>query len=201
MKEFVLDDSVIVGKNVVIEQFAVVKGNTMLGDNVVVGSFSYVENSVIGENTVVKASRITDSTVGANCIVGPNAHVREQSVVGDNCRIGNFVELKKSVLKNGVKASHLAYVGDALVGENTNIGCGVVFVNYDGISKNKTVVGKNCFLGCNANLVAPLTIGDNVFVACGTTVDHDLQSNAFSIGRCYQTVKENRADTYLKKPQ
>lgn len=199
MQDFVLENSVIVGKNVVIEPFAVVKGNTMLGDNVVIGSFSYVENSVIGDGTVVRSSRVTDSTVGANCTLGPNAHLRQGTVVEDCCRIGNFVEIKNSTLKCGVKASHLAYIGDAFVGEKTNVGCGTVFVNYNGKTKSKTIVGKNCFLGCNSNLIAPVTLGDNVFVACGTTVDHDLPTDAFSIGRSYQTVKEGRAQRYLKK--
>ncbi len=198
MQQYILDNTVVVGKDVVIEPFAVVKGNTVLHDGCVIGSFSYVENSEIGENTVVKSSRITDSVVGANCTVGPNAHLRDGATIGNNCRIGNFVEVKKSVLGDFVKASHLAYVGDATVGKHTNIGCGVIFVNYDGINKHHTTVGENCFIGCNANLVAPLTIGNGCFVACGTTVDKDVPDGAFSIGRSYLVVKEGRAEKYLK---
>lgn len=197
---YILDESVVVGTNVTIEPFAVVKGNTVLQDGCVVGSFSYIEDSVIGQNTVVKSSRIVSSKVGANCTVGPNAHLRDNTVVGEGCRIGNFVEIKNSILGNGVKASHLAYIGDASVGKNTNIGCGVIFVNYDGKRKHKTTVGKNCFIGCNTNLVAPLTVGDNCFVACGTTVDKDIPSGTFGIGRSYLTLKEGRAVYYLKKP-
>lgn len=196
---FVLDKTVKVGNNVTIEPFAVVKGNSVLCDGCVVGSFSYVENSTIGANTVVKSSRICDSTVGANCTVGPNAHLRENAVVGDDCRVGNFVEIKKSTLHQGVKASHLSYVGDATVGSNTNIGCGVIFVNFDGKAKHHTEVGENCFIGCNANLVAPVTIGNGAFVACGTTVDKDVPDGAFCIGRSYLTVKEGRARKYIKK--
>ena len=162
------------------------------------GSFSYLENAVIGANTVVKSSRICDSIVGSDCSVGPNAHLRGNARVGEFCRVGNFVEIKKSTLQNGVKASHLAYIGDAFVGRNTNIGCGVIFVNYDGKEKHKTTVGENCFIGCNANLVAPLYIGDGCFVACGTTVDKDVPDGAFSIGRSYLTVKEGKAQKYLK---
>ncbi|MBQ8434207.1 MAG: hypothetical protein IJX23_05335 [Clostridia bacterium] len=156
---YILDESVVVGTNVTIEPFAVVKGNTVLQDGCIVGSFSYIQDSVIGQNTVVKSSRIVSSKVGANCTVGPNAHLRDNTVVGEGCRIGNFVEIKNSTLGNGVKASHLAYIGDASVGKNTNIGCGVIFVNYDGKRKHKTTVGKNCFICCNTNLVAPLTVG------------------------------------------
>ena len=198
---YILDESVKVGNNVTIEPFAVVKGNTVLGDGCVVGSFSYLENATIGANTVVKSSRIIGSTVGQNCTIGPNAHLRDNAIVGDNCRIGNFVEVKNSTLEGGVKASHLAYIGDAFVGENTNIGCGVIFVNYDGKHKHKTYVGKNCFVGCNTNLVAPVTVDDNCFIACGTTVDKDMPSGTFGIGRSYLVMKEGRAVYYLKKPQ
>ena len=199
MAEYILEESVKVGKNVTIEPFAVIKGNSVLGDGCVVGSFSYIENSTIGADTVVKSSRITDSSVGCNCTVGPNAHLRDNAKVGNSCRVGNFVEIKKSVLHDGVKAAHLSYIGDAEVGARTNIGCGVVFVNFDGREKHKTTVGEDCFIGCNANLVAPLTVGRDCFVACGTTVDKDMPDGAFSIGRSYLTVKEGRAQKYLKK--
>lgn len=200
MKKYYLEDTVKVGKNVTIEPYAVIKGNTILGDGCVIGSFSYLDNAVVGSGTVVRSSRITDSVVGENCTVGPNAHLRDHAEIGNNCRIGNFVEVKKSVLHDGVKASHLSYVGDAEVGQGTNIGCGVIFVNYDGKIKHHTSVGENCFIGCNSNLVAPLTVGKNCFIACGTTVDKDVPDGAFSIGRSYLTVKEGRADKYLKKP-
>lgn len=199
MAEYVLEDSVKVGANVTIEPFAVVKGNTVLEDGCVIGSFSYIENSQIGRNTVVKSSRITDSVVGCNCTVGPNAHLRDGTTVGNDCRIGNFVEIKKSVLHDDVKAAHLSYVGDAEVGARTNIGCGVIFVNFDGKTKHRTTVGDDCFIGCNTNLVAPLTVGNGCFVACGTTVDKDVPDGAFSIGRSYLTVKEGQAHKYLKR--
>ena len=199
MAEYVLEDSVKVGNNVTIEPFAVVKGNTVLGDGCVVGSFSYIDNSTIGQGTVVRSSRITDSTVGDNCTIGPNAHLRDNATVGNGCRVGNFVEIKNSTLHDGVKAAHLSYVGDAEVGARTNIGCGVIFVNFDGKTKHHTTVGEDCFIGCNANLVAPLTVGKGCFVACGTTVDKDVPDGAFSIGRSYLTVKEGRASKYLKR--
>lgn len=199
MQQFVLEDTVKVGKNVTLEPYCVVKGNSVLCDGCVVGSFCYVENSVIGQNTQLKSSRVCESTVGENCTVGPNAHLRNNAKIGNNCRIGNFVEVKNSTLGNGVKASHLAYIGDATVGGGTNIGCGVIFVNYDGKSKFHTTVGQNCFIGCNSNLVAPLNIGDNCFVACGTTVDKDVPDGAFGIGRSYLTVKEGKAKKYLTR--
>lgn len=199
MQQYILDDTVKVGNNVTIEPFAVVKGNTVLRDGCTIGSFSYICNADIGENTVVNASRICDSTVGANCTIGPYAHLRNNAAVGDNCRAGNFVEIKKSVLQQNVKASHLSYIGDAEVGAKTNIGCGVIFVNYDGKTKHKTAVGKNCFIGCNSNLVAPVNVGDDCFVACDTTVTEDVPDGAFVIGRSKMTVKEDAAGKYLGK--
>ena len=194
-----IDPSVVVEDGAIIEPFAVIKGRSVLKKGCVVGSFSYVEDSVIGKNIVVRSSRICGSTVGDNCTVGPDAHLRNNARVGDGCRIGNFVEIKNSTLESGVKAAHLSYIGDATVGANTNVGCGVIFVNYDGREKHRTTVGKNCFIGCNSNLVAPLTMGDDCFVACGTTVNKDVESGSFLIGRCYLTVKENRAHKYLTK--
>ena len=199
MSEYFLESSVRVGKDVIIEPFAVIKGNTVLCDGCVVGSFSYIENSTIGRNTVVKSSRVTDSFVGDNCTVGPNAHLRNNAHVGNDCRIGNFVEIKNSHLHDGVKSAHLSYIGDAEVGARTNIGCGVVFVNFDGLQKHRSTVGEDCFIGCNANLVAPVTVGKDCFVACGTTVDKNLPDGAFCIGRSYLTIKEGKAHKYLKK--
>ena len=118
--------------------------------------------------------------------------------MGDNCRVGNYVEIKRSILHDGVKAAHLSYIGDADVGARTNIGCGVIFVNFDGKLKHRASVGEDCFIGCNANLVAPLTVGKGCFIACGTTVDKDMPDGAFSIGRSYLTVKEGKAGKYLK---
>ena len=198
MSEYILEDTVKVGANVVIEPFAVVKGNTVLADGCVIQSFSYIDNSTIGRNSVIRSSRVTDSTVGDNCTVGPNAHLRDNARVDNDCRIGNFVEVKNSHLHDGVKAAHLSYVGDAEVGARTNIGCGVVFVNFDGRTKHHTAVGEDCFIGCNANLVAPVKLGKECFVACGTTVDKDMPDGSFSIGRSYLTIKENKAYQYIK---
>lgn len=195
--QYIIDPSVVVEEGVTVEPFAVVKGNSVLKKGCTVGSFCYICNSVIGQDTQVRASRLTDCKVGDNCVVGPYAHLRDGAVVGNDCRVGNFVEVKRSRLADRVKAAHLAYIGDAEVGSDTNVGCGVIFVNYDGKTKHRTKVGNNCFIGCNSNLVAPLHIGNNCFVACGTTVDKDAPDGAFLIGRSYVVVKEGRAHKYL----
>ena len=200
MQLYYMDDTVTVGDNVTIEPYAVILGNTILRDGCTVGSFSYLINADIGENAVVNASRVVDSKVGANCSVGPYSHLRNGAVVGDDCRIGNFVEIKKSDLQCKVKASHLSYIGDAQVGAGTNVGCGVIFVNYDGKTKHRTTVGKNCFIGCNSNLIAPVKVGDDCFVACDTTVTSDVPSGSLVIGRSKMTVKQDRASKYISTP-
>ena len=160
-------------------------GVEIFAPNVICGNTHIKQGSVVYPYCFLQGCQ-----VGCECQVGPFATIRQGCVVGDNCRIGNFVELKNSVVDDRVKVAHLAYVGDARVGCDTNVGCGVVFANYDGKTKHKTYVGKNCFLGCNSNLVAPLVIDDGCFVAAGTTVTNDLGKNTFAIGRVRQVTKD-----------
>jgi len=135
---------------------------------------------------------ISDSIIGKGAIVGPFSHLRPETVVCDNAKVGAFVEIKKSTIGLGSKVPHLSYVGDASIGENTNIGCGVVFCNYDGTNKHKTSVGNNCFIGSNCNLIAPLKIGDNCFTAAGSTIAKELPSGTFAIERTAQINKQNK---------
>lgn len=194
-----ISDSVSVGSGTTIEPFCVLTGATTVGCNCVVGSFSYLKNARVLDGAEIRSSRVTDSTVGQNTTVGPNAHLRQNAAVGDDCRVGNFVELKNSSLGQGSKASHLAYVGDAEVGKGCNVGCGAVFVNYDGKTKHRTEVGDNVFIGCNCNLVAPVRIANDCFIACATTVTKDTDRDDFVIGRSRETVKPNTANKYLVK--
>ena len=143
----------------------------------------------IGSNCRIESSYIRDSIIGDHVTVGPFAHIRNQSIVSDNVRIGNFVEIKKSTLSKGVKSAHLTYLGDSEIGENTNIGCGTITVNYDGTNKHKTVIGKNSFIGSNVNLIAPITIGDNATIAAGSTINEDVPSDSLAIARERQTTK------------
>ena len=171
--------------------------NTYIGEDVEIGSDTTIfpgsviyGKSIIGEETEIKSSYIMDSKVGNGSVVGPYAHLRNDAVVGDNCRIGNFVEIKNSTLDVGVKSAHLAYIGDAEVGRNVNFGCGAITANYDGKSKHKTVIQENAFIGSNVNLVAPITIGSNALLAAGSTINKDVPSNALGIARSRQTIKE-----------
>lgn len=173
--------------------------NCQIKDNVVIDTNSYLINSVIEENTKIMSSVIENSIVGKMCNVGPFSHIRENSTIKNDCRVGNFVEIKNSTIGNETKIAHLAYVGDATVGEKCNIGCGVVFVNYNGKIKQKTIVKNNCFIGCNCNLIAPVVIESNSYICAGTTVTEDVNSLDFVIGRVKQQVKPNLAKRYLKE--
>lgn len=151
-------------------------------------SASLVRDSEICSGASVETSHIADSFVGERATIGPFARLRGANIAAC-CRIGDFVEVKASSLGDGAKAAHLAYIGDAEVGARTNIGCGTVFCNYDGKQKHPSKVGEDCFIGANANLVAPIYVGDGAFIAAGTTLTEDVPQNSFSIGRARQTTK------------
>ena len=163
-----------------------------------VDCFSVVKDSIIQSGVEVTQSYIEQSVIGENSKIGPFARIRPNSEIGKNCKIGNFVEIKNSKIGDGTKISHLAYVGDAVVGKNCNIGCGVIFANYNGKEKNKIEIGDNVFIGSNCNLIAPLKIESNVYICAGTTVTEDLKTDDFVIGRVKQVVKKGRAKDYLK---
>ncbi len=144
--------------------YCVILGETRIGADTVICSFSHIDQSTIGEN----------------CTIGPYARLRCGCVIGDGCRIGNFVEIKNSRLGNRVKTAHLAYIGDATLGNDCNVGCGAIFCNYDGSKKHESVVGDRCFIGSNVNLIAPIKLGDDCFVSAGTTLSDSLPPNTFA---------------------
>ncbi|MCM1305915.1 MAG: hypothetical protein NC037_05105 [Bacteroides sp.] len=182
-----IDDTVKIESGAQILPFSRIEGDSVIKRDAKVGA-SYVRNSVVESGACVEMSHIADSCVRARATVGPFARLRGAQI-GEGCRIGDFVEVKASRLAGGVKASHLSYVGDAEVGEGTNVGCGTVFCNYDGKEKHKTTVGSKCFLGANTNLIAPVVVGDNAFIAAGTTVTRDVCDSSFTIGRVRQDTK------------
>ena len=145
-----------------------------------------INNSNIGDNVQIESSVIIDSQVGDNTTVGPFAYIRPESVIGNNVRIGDFVEIKKSTIGNNTKVSHLTYVGDSEVGERCNFGCGTVTVNYDGKKKHKTIIGNDSFIGCNTNLVSPVTVEDNTYIAAGSTITNDVKSGELAVARARQ---------------
>ena len=182
-----IDDTVKIASGAQILPFSRVEGDSIIKANAKI-SASYIRNSVVESCASVEMSHIVDSCVRARATVGPFARLRGAQI-GAGCRIGDFVEVKGSRLGDGVKASHLSYVGDAEVGDGTNVGCGTVFCNYDGKDKHKTTVGSKCFIGANTNLIAPVVVGDNAFIAAGTTVTRDVCDSSFTIGRVRQDTK------------
>ncbi len=197
-KSIFIDKTVVIGDNVVIYENNRLEGNTVIGDNVILMPGNHIINGVIGSGTTVNCSQIQDAKCGKNCKIGPWSRLRPKAELKDDVHIGNFVEVKNAVIGNGTKANHLAYIGDADVGENCNIGCGAIFVNYNGKIKQRTVIGNNCFIGSNTNVIAPVSVEDNVYVCAGTNLTGDLKCDDFVIGRVRQVVKENRAHEYLK---
>lgn len=186
-------------KGAVVERGARVVGNCVVEKNALIGGNCEIIDSVIGENSEIRCSVVERARVGKNSKIGPYAYLRPDSVVGDGCRVGDFVELKNCRFGNGSKAAHLSYVGDAEVGENVNIGCGVVFANYNGKTKSKSCVGSGSFIGSNCNLIAPVSVGAGSFLAAGTTLTRNLGENDFCIGRSRETVKNGGAKKYLGK--
>lgn len=166
--------------------------NSVIEGGVVIFPNSVIINSVIKENTIVYSSYIEDSEVGFDCVIGPYAHIRPNTKIANSVKIGNFVEIKKSEIKSGTKVSHLTYVGDSEVGKNCNFGCGTITCNYDGVNKHKTIIGDNVFIGSNTNLIAPIEIKDNCFIAAGSTITKNLEENTFAISRVSQREKPKR---------
>jgi len=186
-----IEDTVELAADVVIEPQTHLRGTTRIGSGSHIGPGCLIQNSTLGEGVTARYSVITDSQIADYSDIGPFAHIRQQSVVGDRCRVGNFVELKKAVLGNQTKASHLAYLGDALLGDRVNIGAGTITANYDGVRKHQTRIGDGTKTGSNSVLVAPVTLGENVTVAAGSTITEDVPANALVIARSRQVVKPN----------
>lgn len=196
-----VEDTVRLCAGAVVRSGARVRGESFVGEDAEIGAGSELYDSFVGAGTMVRASVLDRARVGAHCTVGPFAYLRPGTSVGDGCRVGDFVELKNVSVGDGCKISHLAYVGDALLGRRVNVGCGAVFVNYDGRKKSSTRVGDGCFIGSNCNLVAPLEIGNGAFIAAGTTLTRDLADGDFCIGRSRETVKPGRGRAYFDPPE
>lgn len=186
-----IESDVKIGQDTIIYPGTMLKGKTIIGENCQIGPNSEINKSEIGDETVVRQSVVHNSSVGAHVNIGPFAHIRPASKIADDVKIGNFVEIKKAVFGKGSKASHLSYIGDAEVGEKVNIGCGSITVNYDGKNKYLTKIEDGVFVGCNSNLVAPVTVGKGAYVAAGSTITKDVPGNALAIARAQQMNKED----------
>ena len=198
-KSIFIEPTVIIGDNVTIYENNRICGNTIIKDGAVIMPNCFIVDTVIGENSKINASQTDSAVVGKNCDVGPFARLRPKAEICDNAKIGNFVEIKNAIVGKGTKVNHLAYVGDAELGENCNVGCGAIFVNYNGRTKSRTIVGDECFIGSNCNIIAPVVIESRSYICAGTTITEQVHTDDFVIGRVRQEVKEGRAHQYLKE--
>jgi bifunctional UDP-N-acetylglucosamine pyrophosphorylase/glucosamine-1-phosphate N-acetyltransferase len=189
----------VIGRDTVLYPGTVITGATTIGEDCVVGPNSEIKDCHIGNNTSIRQSVTHDSEIGNDVNIGPFAHVRPASKIGNEVKLGNFVEVKKATFGEGSKASHLSYIGDAEVGKDVNLGCGSITVNYDGKNKYLTKIEDGVFVGCNSNLVAPVTIGKNAYVAAGSTITEDVPGDSLSIARARQVNKENYVEKLHNK--
>ncbi|MDR2939574.1 MAG: hypothetical protein LBV08_04545 [Clostridiales bacterium] len=185
-----------IGCDTVIYPNVFIEGSTIIGEDCVIRANSRIVNSTIANGAIIDQSIILDSQIGEKTTVGPFAYIRPNTVVGEQCRIGDYVELKNSTVGNKTKIPHLTYIGDADVGSGTNIGCGTVTVNYDGTCKHRTVIKDNTFIGCNTNLVAPVEVGVNAYTAAGSTITDNIPEGTLAIARARQVIKAG-----WKRPQ
>lgn len=185
------EEDVKVGRDTVIYPGVVLQGKTVIGDNCQILGTTRIIDSTLGDNIKVESSVIEESILEEGVTVGPFAHLRPKSHLKEKVHIGNFVEIKKSTLEKGVKAGHLTYLGDAQIGEDTNIGAGTITCNYDGKNKFKTVVGKNSFIGSDSMLVAPVIIGENALVGAGSVITKDVPDNSLAVSRSKQIIKND----------
>jgi len=186
----VIDTQVEVGADTVIEPYVQLLGATKIGEDCRVRSYSVVQNSAIANGVLVRNSCVLDEAkVGVGAMIGPYAHLRPGSEIGEGAHVGNFVETKKTRMGRGSKANHLSYLGDAEIGAGVNIGAGAITCNYDGMHKHTTKIGDGVFVGSDATLVAPLTIGEGAYIAAGSCITEDVPDGALALGRSRQTTK------------
>ncbi|MDC0207563.1 bifunctional UDP-N-acetylglucosamine diphosphorylase/glucosamine-1-phosphate N-acetyltransferase GlmU [Pseudomonadota bacterium] len=182
------------GKDCSVDVNVIFEGTVILGENVTIKSNVVLQDVSIGDNSVIESfSHLSSATVGSNCNIGPYARLREGSEIGNNAKVGNFVETKKTKLGDGAKANHLAYLGDADIGSKTNIGAGTITCNYDGTNKHQTTIGEESFIGTNSSLVAPVNIGKGAYVGAGSVITKDVPDEALAVGRGKQVIKEDWA--------
>ena len=192
----VIDSTVEVGADTVIEPFVQLLGNTKIGEDCRVRSFSVIENSTLANKVLVRQGCIiADSRIEHGALIGPYSHLRPESEIGEGAHVGNFVETKKIKLGKGSKANHLTYLGDAEIGSETNVGAGVITCNYDGVNKHRTLIGDRVFVGSDSTLVAPLAIGNGAYIAAGSCITEDVPEDALALGRARQTMKEGWASS------
>jgi bifunctional UDP-N-acetylglucosamine pyrophosphorylase / glucosamine-1-phosphate N-acetyltransferase len=188
-----------IGQDTVIEPGTHLVGKTIIGIGCTIGPNTRLTDVTVGNNTKIFLSHADSAVIGSSIKMGPFANIRPKSKLEDGVRIGNFVEINRSHLHEGVKVNHLTYIGDAEIGDETNIGAGTITCNYDGVNKHRTKIGSHAFIGTNSTLVAPLTIGDDSFVAAGSVITSDVPKDAGAFGRARQETKDGWAARWRQK--
>ena len=178
-----IDPRVTIGRGTVVLPGSILRGETVIGRNCVIGPNAMVRSCTVGDDTEINASQANESTIGSRTHVGPFAYIRPGCTIGDDIKVGDFVEVKNSTIGDGTKISHLTYVGDSDVGKKVNFGCGTVTTNYDGFKKYRCTIGDGAFLGCNTNLVAPVTVGEGSYTAAGSTITEEVPPDALAVAR------------------
>jgi bifunctional UDP-N-acetylglucosamine pyrophosphorylase/glucosamine-1-phosphate N-acetyltransferase len=195
-----IEDDVKVGKGTSIAPHCHLKGNTVLGQNVNLEAGAWIKDSEVGDGAAILSySHLESVVIKGAASIGPFARLRPGTLIEEDVKIGNFVETKKAHFHKGAKASHLSYVGDAEIGEESNLGCGFITCNYDGKNKHKTTIGKRTFIGSDTQVVAPVKVGDDCFIACGSTITQNMDSGSFAVSRGRQETKPGMAKRFLKK--
>ncbi len=190
----VIDPQVQVAPGTIIEPFVQLLGTTRIGAQCRIRSYTVIEDCILGNDVLVRQNCVLEeSSIADGARIGPFAHLRPGSEIGEQVHIGNFVETKKVKLHKGVKAGHLAYLGNAEIGENTNIGAGVITCNYDGVHKHATRIGKDAFIGSDSTLVAPVAVGDGAYVGAGSCITREVPPGSLSVSRAHQVTKEGWA--------
>jgi bifunctional UDP-N-acetylglucosamine pyrophosphorylase/glucosamine-1-phosphate N-acetyltransferase len=189
-----IDATVSIGSDSIVYPFVILEGATKIGEDCVIGPGSHLKNCHVGAGVTIRTGTVAeDATIGDGASVGPYAHLRPGTVLGEDVKIGNFVETKKAVFGRGAKASHLSYIGDAEVGADVNIGAGTITCNYDGVNKHKTVLEEGVFIGSDTQLVAPVRVGKGAYVGAGSTITKDVPADALALSRTPQRVVEEWA--------
>ena len=194
-----VEELVEVGTGTVLLPGTILRGATRVGANCTIGPNVMLTDTTVEDGVTINTAQVEESVIRARCEIGPYTHIRPHCDVGEGSKIGAFVQLKNCNLGAGTKMAHLTYVGDADVGERVNFGCGTVTCNYDGNKKHRTTIGNDCFVGCNTNLVAPVTLGDGVYTAAGSTVTCDVAADSLVIARARQVEKPGWAAEHRKK--
>jgi bifunctional UDP-N-acetylglucosamine pyrophosphorylase/glucosamine-1-phosphate N-acetyltransferase len=195
-----IEDTVAIGTDTVVYPHVVIEGQTTIGSDCVIGAGCHITRSTLGDAVVLKPyCVIGDSIVDEQAILGPFCHLRPKAHVGAGAHIGNFVELKKTRMGKGSKANHLAYLGDATIGDGVNIGAGTITCNYDGFDKHETTIGDGAFIGTNSSLVAPITIGEGAYVGAGSTITKDVPADALAVERSQQVAKDGWAARWRER--